>query len=274
MKRPGLLTLLVGLLFSCNPSIDFKKIVPQQVDKFATGFVDDIKQGNIEECLLKVIPEMNNQAGRDYLTNSFKSIQSLQIDSSRIINARQQTLMGENGFTNYSIDYEYFVKGKHLYFTFGIREQKGKLSITAFDGRFFETSLTEIHSFTLDKKGFVHYLFLAFAVLIPIFILVTLVFAIRTRLTKKWLWIIGILLGFIKLSINWTTGQVGFQLISFQILGAGFSKQGLVAPWTLSFTLPIVAMIFWIKRYNDKQAIANSTIATDQIDKKENGQVE
>jgi len=274
MKRTGLLTLLVGLLLSCNPSIDFKKIVPQQVDKFATGFVDDIKQGNIEECLSKVTSEMNNQTGRNYLTNSFKSIQNLQIDSFRIINARQQTMMGENGFTNYSVDYEYFIKDKHLYFTFGIREQKGKLSITAFDGRFFETSLTEIHSFTLHKKGVVHYLFLAFAILIPIFILVTVIFAIKTKLNKKWLWIIGILLGFAKFSINWTTGQVGFQLISLQILGAGFSKQGLVAPWTLSFTLPIVAMTFWIKRYKDKKAIDISGTQIEQIEEKENGQVE
>jgi hypothetical protein len=260
MKSIALLTLLVGLLFSCNPTIDFKKIVPQQVDKFATGFVEDIEQGNIEECILKVIPEMNNQAGRDYLKNSFKSIQSLQIDSFRIINARQQTLMGENGFTNYSIDYEYFIKNEYLYFTFGIREQKGKLSITAFDGRFSEISLTEIHSFTLDKKGLVHYLFLIFLILIPTFILATLVFAIRTKLNKKWLWIIGILFGFVKFSINWTTGQVGFQVISFQILGAGFSKQGLVAPWTLSFTLPIVAVIFWIRRYKDKKAIEQTRV--------------
>ncbi|MFN7260002.1 MAG: hypothetical protein ACK5TU_08910 [Cyclobacteriaceae bacterium] len=271
MKKIGLLSLLIGLLFSCNPNIDFKKIVPQHVDKFATGFIDDLKQGNIDECLLKVIPEMNNQAGRDYLTNSFKSIQSLHIDSIRIINARQQTLMGENGFTNHTIDYEYFIKDKYLYFTFGIREQNNKLSITAFDGRFFETSLTEIHSFTLDKKGLVHYLFIFFAILIPVFILVTLVFTIRAKLSRKWLWIIGILLGFVKFSLNWTTGQVGFQIISFQLLGAGFSKAGLVAPWTLSFTLPIVAVIFWIKRYNDKKTIDTSTTPTDQIDKKENG---
>ena len=110
--------------------------------------------------------------------------------------------------------------------------------------------------------------------MIPIFILVTLVFAIRAKLSRKWLWIIGILLGFVKFSLNWTTGQVGFQIISFQLLGAGFSKAGLVAPWTLSFTLPIVAVIFWIKSYNDKRTIDISTTPTDQIEKKENGEVE
>jgi hypothetical protein len=274
MKKHGLLLILVALLFSCNPNIDFKKIVPEHVDKFATGFSDDIKKGNIEDCLLKVTPEMNNQAGRDYLTNSFRSIERLQIDSIRIISARQQTLMGENGFTNYTIDYEYFIKDKYLYFTFGIREENGRLLITAFDGRFFETSLTEIHTFTLDKKGIVHYLFLVLAILIPVFILLTLVFAIRTKLSKKWLWIIGILLGFVKFSLNWTTGQVGFQIISFQLLGAGFSKGGLEAPWTLSLTLPIIAIIFWIKRYNEKKVVDISTTPSDTIEKRDNEQSE
>jgi hypothetical protein len=273
MKKIGLLTLLVGLLISCNPNIDFKTIVPQHVDSFATKFITDIQNGEIEKCLTQVTPEMNNQAGRDYLTNAFNNFRTLRIDSFRIINARKTSLMGDNGFTNYTIDYEYFIKDKYLYFNFGIHEEGDKLTITAFDGRFFETSLTTIHSFTLKDKSFVHYIFMLFAVLIPIFIFVTLAFAIRTKLTKKWLWIIGILLGFVKFSLNWTTGQVGFQLISFQILGAGFSKQGLVAPWTLSFTLPIVAVIFWVKRITDKKAIDRLTSQTGLTDKSENEQM-
>lgn len=248
MKKIGLFTLVVGLLTSCNSNSDFKTIIPQHVESFATGFITGIQNGEIEKCLAKVTPEMNNQAGRDYLTNAFNNFKTIQIDSFRIINGRKTSVIGGNGFTNYTIDYEYFTKGKYLYFNFEIHEEADKLMITAFDGRFFETSLTTIHSFTLTDKSVVHYIFILFTVLIPIFILVTLFFAIRSKLTKKWLWIIGILVGFVKFSLNWTTGQVGFQLISFQILGAGFLKQGLVAPWTLSFTLPIVAVIFWVNR--------------------------
>lgn len=253
MKKTGLLLLLVGLLISCENNIDFKTMVPQNVDKFATDFIEDVKQMKIEECMSKVIPEMNTQPGREYLTNTYRNIQSIQIDSIRIINARVQTLMEDNGFTKYSVDYEYFIKDKYLYFNVEVREVNGKLLISGFDGRILETSLTEIHSFTLDNKGFTHYLFIAFAIIVPLFIVVTLIFAIRTNLTKKWLWIIGILFGFVKFTINWTTGQVGFQIINFQLLGAGFTKQGLVAPWTLSFTIPIVAIYFWIKLYWDKR---------------------
>ena len=90
-------------------------------------------------------------------------------------------------------------------------------------------------------------------ILIPVFIIVTLIFAVRYKLTQKWLWIIGILIGFMKITINWTTGQVGFRLIGISILGADFFKFGNIAPWILSFSLPFVAILFWIKRYWDKR---------------------
>lgn len=254
MKKIIYLTALMIIgLTGCNPKIDFSKIVPDNVNNFATGFISEIHKGNIDTCLTLVSTEMNNDNGRQFLTNTYTNIQNFSIDSFSIINARKTTMLGENGFSNYGIDYEYKVGSKFLYFTFGIREQNGKLIITAFDGRMMDDSLSKVHAFTLKDKGLLHYLFLFFAILIPIFIIITLIVAIKTKLSKKWLWIIGILFGFIKFSINWTTGQVGFSLINISILGAGFSKSGNIVPWILSFSLPIVAIIFWYKRYWDKR---------------------
>lgn len=123
--------------------------------------------------------------------------------------------------------------------------------MNGFSGTFFENSLTKVHEFRFDNKSFSHYLFFIISILSPLFILITIVAAIRTKLSKKWLWIIGMLIGLTKTTINWTSGEIVFKLINIQLLGAGFSKQGLVAPWTLSFSLPIVAIIFWLKRYKD-----------------------
>jgi hypothetical protein len=252
MKKIVYLTasLIIGLT-GCNTQIDFSKIVPDNVDKFATGFISEIHKGNIDTCLTLVMPEMNNDNGKQFLTNTYTNIQSFSIDTFSIINARKTSMLGDNGFTNYGIEYEYKAGDQFIYFTFGIREQSGNLTVTSFDGRITDESLATLHTFDIKDKGFLHFLFLYLAILIPIFIIVTLIFAIRTKLTKKWLWIIGILFGFLKFSINWTTGQVGFSLINVSILGAGFSKSGNIAPWILSFSLPIVAIIFWYKRYWD-----------------------
>jgi hypothetical protein len=109
-------------------------------------------------------------------------------------------------------------------------------------------SLGELNAFTLSGKNIKHYILIVIAVVVPVFIVWVIVLCARTKIRKKWLWIIFILIGVARLKLNWTTGQMGFQPIAFQVLGSGFSKMGLYAPWILTISFPLGAMIFLIKR--------------------------
>jgi hypothetical protein len=249
MKKFYLLTVLLFIILTgCNFKLDYKKIVPITIDRFANEFIGFVHKGNIDTCLSLVLPEMNTDEARKFLQNCYSNINSLNLDSVKIINANKTSLMGKDGFTNYWIDYEYNTNPKFLYIKIGIREQNGRLTVTAFNGNILDESLSKTYNFTFKDKGIKHFLFFCISILVPVFILFTLFFAIKTKLNKKWLWIIGIILGFTKFSINWTTGQVGFSLINFMILGAGIIKSGNVAPWILSFSIPIVSIIFWIRK--------------------------
>ena len=108
-------------------------------------------------------------------------------------------------------------------------------------------SAEELNAFTLSGRSVHNYVMLLLAMLIPIFIVVSLVVCIRTKLKKlKWLWIIFILLGFGRLGLNWSTGQVLFNPLSFhvQLLGASMVRQGLYAPWIITISPPLGAIIF------------------------------
>lgn len=265
MKKCYILIVLLGLALSgCKFKIDYKKIVPNSIDKFAEQFIGFVHEGKIDTCLSLVLTEMNTDNGRKFLQNCYSKINSLSLDSGKIINANKTTLLGRDGFTNYWIDYEYNTNNNFLYFKIGIREQEGILAVTAFDGTILKEPLSKTLSFTFQDKGIKHILFFCFFILVPVFILFTLVFAIKTKLNKKWLWIIGILLGFTRFSINWATGQIGFRLLSFSIIGFGFSRSGNVAPWILSFAIPVVSIIFWIKRLNSTKITPLDTQSTGQ----------
>lgn len=109
-------------------------------------------------------------------------------------------------------------------------------------------SVGELNAFTLSGKGIQHYVLLLLAIAVPIFIIWTLVLCARTKIRKKWLWIIFILAGIAKLNLNWTTGEIGLQPIAFLIPGAAMAKMGLYAPWILTVSFPLGAILFLIKR--------------------------
>lgn len=113
-----------------------------------------------------------------------------------------------------------------------------------------DASLEEINAFVFRGKGPLHYLFLVFLIGIPLFIIIALIICIKSKVKRKWLWIIFIIIGILKLSLNWSTGQIIFNPLSFniQLLGASFLKSGLYAPWIISISIPLGAIIFLAKR--------------------------
>lgn len=244
---------MLGTLMSCNPNIDLSKIVPTEIDQFARTFITDIQQNQIDECLTKVAENMQNEEGRTFMSNVASGISSLQLDSLNMINARYTLFMGDNPTTNYIVEYEQELDDQSIYFFFNILKEGNKLTATGFDARWMEAPLSKIHAFTFSAKPAINYIFFVLAIASVGFVIFTLITAIRTPMNRKWLWIVGILFTFIKFKLNWTTSEFDFQLISFQLLGAGFSKSGLVAPWFLTFSIPVFAIAFWVKKFRKEK---------------------
>jgi hypothetical protein len=243
-----LILTIVSIIFGCSNSAEIsEKIIPKNVNDFAKTFIENIQNGNIDTCLLVVDSELNNEEGREYLMNLYKNIKFFKAKSIKIAGYNITKFFGSDGCTNYLIDYEYDY-GKFVYFSFNIKEQNDRLTIYGFNGQILDKSLSEINKFTFSEKRFLHYLFLFFLIIIPIFIITTIVFIAKTPMKRKWLWIIGAFIGIMSFNLNWTTGDFGFQFMTFRLFGIGFAKSGFASPWIASFTLPIIAIIFWIKR--------------------------
>jgi len=110
------------------------------------------------------------------------------------------------------------------------------------------TSLEYLNRFTVENKTPIHLLFLVARIGVSLLIIVTLVVCLFSRVRFRWLWVIFILFGFTQFQLNWTTGQTGFQPISFLVLGASFFRAGLYAPIVFSFGIPLGAILFLLLR--------------------------
>lgn len=122
-------------------------------------------------------------------------------------------------------------------------------TVIGFDVYRTPASQQELNAFTLSNKSVLHYAALALAIAVPTFMLVTLVFCIRTPMARrKWLWIIFILVGVSSLSLNWTTGEYAFQILHVNLFGVSAFAASQHAPWILTLSVPLGAILFWIRR--------------------------
>lgn len=106
-----------------------------------------------------------------------------------------------------------------------------------------------LNRFSLAGKGLVHILVLNLALLVPAFIIFSLVQFIRTPAPSvKWLWILFIVVAVGQFDFNWTSGALSFKPLGFQLFGAGFLRAGVAGPIHLHIGLPIGGVIFLLKR--------------------------
>lgn len=119
--------------------------------------------------------------------------------------------------------------------------------------------LDEIHRFTLDGKGHVHYAALALAVLLPLFTVLAVVLCIRTPMPywRKALWLGAVLLGVTSLRFNWTSGTMFWQPLDV-LVGSAAYHQAELGPAFVSVAFPLGAIAFLFRRRSIARAAARA----------------
>lgn len=241
--------LLVVALCGCKPN-DFlrntmNRIAPDDDEALATEFLSALRVGDFETVTIHLDPQFVKPGIELKLTQ----VASM-LDHGDPLSLE---LVGCNVFLTPDkkrshLTYQYHFTNAWVLAAVTIDTVGGNKKVFGVNVKPIPKSLGELNAFTLSGKGIQHYVLLVLVVFVPIFIVWTVILCARTKIRKKWLWIIFILLGITKLNLNWTTGQMGFQTIAFQIPGAGIAKMGLYAPWILAVSFPLGAILFLIKR--------------------------
>lgn len=103
--------------------------------------------------------------------------------------------------------------------------------------------------FTLAGKNPLFYAWLIAMVLSTGTIVTALILLGRSPdIKRRWLWAIGSALGLGQFTLNWTSGVWVFRPLGVFLLGSAVFKASPFQPWMLSFSLPVVAVIFLLRR--------------------------
>ncbi len=164
--------------------------------------------------------------------------------------ARARLLKGvvqtDKGRTDYGGIYAYDFPHEAILVDVQMRQDKtGHKSITAFNLRQAEPGIADRYAFGLSGKKYYQYIFLFLTALSPglgIWGLVALWRAPDIR--WKWLWALAMTVGFMDLTMDWTTGDVFLNVAELHFLWIYAKQFGPLSPWMISTSLPVAAIAF------------------------------
>jgi hypothetical protein len=233
-------------LAGCDTQQWFKQFIPSDEASLGQRYLEDVRTRNfrpIENAIDPAQRPQNLQAALEKMASLFPQGTSKTV---KVVGSWTTTF--GSGATAYNLTYEYeFSRGWALGRAI-LQKQSGRTQIEGLYIQPLEQSLEQVNAFRLTGKSSIHYLILILAVALPLFTIATAVVCYRTPIPRrKWLWMIFILIAFGSITLNWTTGAIGWSALSFDLLGASFTKQ-FYGPLVLQISIPLGAAVFWARR--------------------------
>jgi hypothetical protein len=231
----------------------FQTFVPKDEDGFARRFMELVRAGQIDAASNMLDPRIrtgDTVGGLAQIQQMLSQGEPLSIESVGV------SFLSLDGKTRAYLTYQIHFSKSWVLADAIVEKAGGNLSLLGFHVNPLPASWGEINAFTLAGKSPLHYLFLATVLFLPLFLIYMVVLIVRAKVKRKWLWIPFMFVGICHFSLNWTTGELGFQPIYFHIPGVGMYRAGLYGPWALFASIPIGAIIFLIKRKKLEQRSA------------------
>jgi hypothetical protein len=229
--------------------------MPREDEVFALHSVDLLRQGRFDQVEDQLDPSIRNAQMRDALTRMHDVFPSAQPASIKTVEAG--SVRSRNSFTTHiTLEYEFapqiiptsgrteLVPRSWLLAQVVIQRSDGARSILGLAVTPTSKSYEEMNEFTLADKGISQYAGLSLALGVAGITLYALVLCIRSKIgKKKWIWLIPILVGLLRVTVNWTTGQWTFTPLACQIPPVNMAVEA-YGPWQIIIYAPVGAITF------------------------------
>jgi len=232
---------LILLLAGCDQASRMSKFASENEQAVAKGYIDQLRAHDFETIEKSLDKRIVGSDIRDTLEKMSALIPESEPRSIKLVGAQKYS---QNGVTSLNTTFEYQFPEGWLLVNVAIEKRDGTKVITGFNVYPRTQSLEEENRFSLVGKQPIHYFVLAGMIAAVLISLYALVACMRSKaLSKKWLWILFILVGMSQLKVNWTSGAWGIVPLSIQLLSAGVVAQP-YGPLILSFSIPVGAIVF------------------------------
>jgi hypothetical protein len=246
MKKSGsciiFTLLLVAMIPGCDQSARMERRNPEDV-ALGKSYFELLRSGHADQVEDLIDPSVRDSIPDSTLEEVVATIPQEAPSSVKPVEVDSRC---HEGSCQEAIVLEYKYRTDRLIFNLALLKENGHTSIMGLHLTNIPDSFVEGNRFTLLNKGPSQYLIFAVGMLIVVFSLYVLVLCISARIgPRKWVWAAFIVVGFTKLAVNWTTGELRFDFPALVLLwvDAVHVEYG---PWLISISVPLGAILFLI----------------------------
>lgn len=259
------LVLFAALLFvtACVTDVNSvaNRITTANERAFPRTYLRLLARARIDSAFSLLGPDLRTDSTRTVLAQVAMLLMAARLDSARLIGVQvwNNTRFGGNS-RDVSMSYEMPTTAPG-WLTSGVatRHVGSSISVIGITARLIPEPVETLNRFTLSGKSAIHYAWLTLALAVPLVTITVAVVVARARgMPRRWLWVFASLVASPVFIINWTTGKIGIQTVSFLFFGGAATSTGPGAPWLVSFAFPIGAAVAYLKLSQWRQATAPS----------------
>jgi hypothetical protein len=236
-----------------------KRMTPPDDEVLAVRYAELLRQRRFEEIEEHLDPDIKNGEIRDTLGGMSQMFPTREPASMKTVDM-SIIRTGDSSITSITVEYEFapatmttsgradLLPRSWLLAQVVTRTRDGVKTIGGLHVMPISKPVEVSNEFTLLDKGSSQYAGLGLAIVISVFSLYVAVLCVQTKMGKtKWIWLIPIVVGACRLTVNWTTGQWSFSPLTFQVPPVMMFCTP-YGPWLVHITAPLGAFAFLLLR--------------------------
>lgn len=246
-----LLALVSILAAACSQQDMIDKITPQAESAYAQKVIAELRAGDYASVRQALAPQLRTPGIDEHLPKLAALFPKGAPKTVKVVGSYTLSMSRQGGplKTQYQLTYEYEFPGSWVVANIVLAKERDQLAVTGIHIQPLAHSLEETNAFTLAGKGALHWAFLLLAIAVPLFCVYAFVACVRmASLKRKWWWALFTLIGVFTVSINWSTGELSVQPLSFLLLSASTFGSA-YSPWFVNVAFPIGAVCFLWRRH-------------------------
>ncbi|MBS0363624.1 MAG: hypothetical protein JSR98_19795 [Proteobacteria bacterium] len=240
MRRAALVILLLLTAVGCQ----LAKPDPA-AETTARAIYDDLRHGQNESLLGRLPPRLQNAPALSEILRLRAMIPPGEPTASKVVGADAAEIKGKGATQAVAIQYDYPGRTALLQVTLSRLAGAHDWQVSGVQVRSATNQQLAANDFTLAGKPPMQLVFLAYAALVPVLMLISVIKVAATPgLRNKWVFVVLSFVGVCSLRMNWTSGLLLVDWYSVQVVGSGLTRgASRFDPWVMAATIPLGALL-------------------------------